>query len=817
MPQRLEFRDDKKSVPSRIAILSLNDGSTFSDPMLGGGKESEAKDNIEPLVDFLTKALSSGHLPASFHAQSLPAVIRALRKPHSVLVETKLICALELYYTKIQFYKDLKEESERKSYLSIGDHIYGYRGCLLDKQSILWPHHLGIKLIDELTTDTATCALVELLWRTYGGLRERLVKRVLIELQAYDIPQAAYAVAIRVLYEHHIGEDLSLFQAFTDAVNRIDFDEEALYPVIQNKDGLNSMHRIAFLHAAFSRNRFPHWKLRIAREWSDDRVFLVTSLPTQEALTVCLMNAIGFMHRCDAHNYACIMHGVQLRIDALDRKQRLMGMIVGEAFGKLLPNEGDCKLVFDKQPDEGLQQLLAFALHISDAVAQADGRPTVNLALAPTLPEADSEDEYFEHESIQLRKRYVAAGEHIPKHMPGLQAPRTAMAALDAIRAAKDRPSVELAWLVLAELLPKAPRAFMEEYAVKAMDTLISTPNTFNLPFYDETVQTSFGILLDVGWYSSNYYCDDDHVRLVDATRRRLLHHLVQLFYGDTKKDRCLVLNVHQRLSVFTRIVDLLSAKLNAVGDGKQFDLPQRYPMLAKLEAHSPVLQTSAAANQQRVKQAIVEHFCLPFYRQASYEFGRFFEESHTVIAERALLFGAVVLAEGVHFPCYDELTLALTGFVCKFIVSNSLPTDNLITPVKPRLGRIDNEHGWEMPVKRAVLLVLRTALVQWPANRLDPLEHLPLLHSIHDWVVSVGERLAADYPTEDASTGDCQSSMATAWIDAVQALQSLTDVHGLLERAGRARANELQLLAEARHVPSLVSSACSIRLATMQ
>src|SRR5262249_37569803 len=153
-------------------------------------------------------------------------------------------------------------------------------------------------------------------------------------------------------------------------------------------------------------------------------------------------------------------------------------------------------------PDERLQQLLAFALHIGDAVGQADGRPTANLKLAPALPEPDSDDEHFEHESIQLRRRYVAAGEHIPKHMAELQAPRTAMAALEAIRAAKDRPSVELAWLVLAELLPKAPRAYMEEHAVRAMDTLISVPNTFNLPFYDESVQASFGILLDAGWCS---------------------------------------------------------------------------------------------------------------------------------------------------------------------------------------------------------------------------------------------------------------------------------------------------------------------------
>lgn len=815
MPQRLEFDADKERVSGRLAILSLNDGSALSGSAPESAKENEAKDSIEPLIDFLTKALGSGHLPASFHTQSLPAVIRALRKPHSAAVEAKLLCALELYYTKVHFYTDLREESERKAYLSIVDHVYGYRGCLLDRQSILWPHHLGMKLIDELTRDTATRALVELLWKTYGGLRERLAKRVLIELQVYDIPQATYAVAIRVLYEHHIGEDLGSFKSFADAVSRIDFNDEALYPVVQSKDDLNSMHRIALLYAIFSENRLPHWKLRLAQEWSDDRTFLVTSLPTQEALTVCLMCAVGFMHRCDAHSYACIMHGVQLRIDALDRQQRLMGMVVGEAFGKLLSSKNDCKLVFDKQPDERLQQLLAFALHIGDAVTQADGRPTAHLELAPAPPEPDSDDEHFEHESIQLRERYLAAGEHIPKHMSELHTPRTAMAALDAIRAAKDRPSVELAWLVLAELLPKAPRVFMEEHAVKAMDTLVSVPNTFNLPFYDESVQASFGILLAAGWCSGSSCSGDDssQVRLVDATRRRLLGHLVQLFYGDTKKDRCLVLNVRQRLSVFTRIVDLLSGKLKPISDGAQASLPQRHPMLAKLESGSPKPQTPTSASQQRLKQAIVEHFCLPFYRQASYEFGRFFEESHAVIAERALLFGAVVLAEGVHVPCYDELTLALAGFACKFIASNSLPpTGSLVTLTRPRLCRIDNEHGWEMPVKRAVLLLLRTVLVQWPAGRLDPLDHLPLLHSMHDWIVPFGERLAADHPAEDGS--DRQDSMA--WTEAVQALQSLTDIHALLERADRARTNELQLLTEARHVPSL-ASVRSIRLEAAQ
>ena len=110
---------------------------------------------------------------------------------------------------------------------------------------------------------------------------------------------------------------------------------------------------------------------------------------------------------------------------------------------------------------------------------------------------------------------------------------------------------------------------------------------------------------------------------------------------------------------------------------------------------------------------SVTEHFLIPFLKQSSMEYDRFFNQSHcNLILERTLLLTALVMDKVSLQPIYIDLVQRVLVFVRQVLLTSA-----------GEGGYSVNERVTlrEMPMIKAVLFNLRQIVNNWP-GAMDPL-----------------------------------------------------------------------------------------------
>ena len=672
-------------------------------------------------------------------------------------------------------------------YLSVTDHIYAYKGNI-DKKSILYPHHLGLQIIDTLESSKEEMddALMNNVWKVFVTLRDKLISK-LLQLEMYSkLPTNSIEFVIICLYEKYVkGKDLISVESFSkelcEVFNYLDIND--VFECILSKNQLCANERICVLYTLYQHYslidpiRIEEWKLKIAERWTDERLFLISSIESKEILTLSVACTLGYVYKEDAMKYECLLQGVMMRMSSLDERIRCMGMIVGEMISKLLPIEDGLR--FDKRESE-LNKLLYWAFRFGDVVQQS-GKCSVKQNDLIECIDDDSEDEILVHEDIKLRNKYIERGEAIPRHKTHLIEPKNLQQALDWFMHDKDRVKMTLTIDHLHGLICTSSALYMNSNYLEIMKALLTIPNTYNLTNYEVEMQRCFNAILRVPWI------DNDNKQTTDNVRREVLSMMHKMWYGDLNEEhRTMMMNVHQRLQMFTRIVMCIDDKVEGNGARQVVEekerclmsLEDKYPLLKMIEQvhrsndcgkRERVGDNSMKSDKLDLMISVTRHFLIPFLRQASMEYIRFFNQSHcNLILERVLLFTALMMDKVMNQPIYIDLVQRVLVFVRQVMLRS-------IDEKEASGGR----NLREMPMIKAVLFNLRQVVSRWPTS-MDPFLYAPLLMDVERYLGDIGNAILDE--TEGLPKKDAEL-LILLWTGTMQGVQELTDAERLLRR----------------------------------
>lgn len=792
---------NKDSIMTRVEFTeNASPGNRHSFLLLD--KESETMGKNNPKADIANNAITPTdilHLfelvnKPNFITQCLPVLIKSLR----TMVNPQLIAHLESYYGNTIYW--LLDAQSAQVYLSIADHVYAYKGDI-GKDSILYPHHLGLQIIATLESFNERMGedgtLVNKVWKVFVTLRDKLIHQ-LLHLRMYSmLPSNSVELVITCLYEKHVkGGDFVTVELFSHefcgVLDKLNVNN--VFESIIHKNRLSKSERICALYALYQHYSFinpvviDEWKIKIAEKWADERLFLVSSMESQEILTLSVACTLGYVCKEDAMKYHCLMQGVTMRMSSLDERTRSMAMVIGEMMSKLLPTENGLKF---QRTESEFSRLLYWAFRFGDVVQQS-GRCTVPYIEAVECIE-DSDDEGVVHEDIKLRNKYIGRGESIPKHKTHLIEPKNLQQALDWFTADKDRVKTTLAVDHMHRLICMSSALYMNANYMEVAKVLLTVPNAYNLPNYETELQKCFKTILNAPWV------DNNNRQQVDNVRKGVLNMMHKMWYGDmNEKYRTLMLNLHQRLHMFTRIVMCIDDQIgnsasksisstdDTIMEGR---LENKYPLLKRIEqAHKKEGSCRGQITNDNVDLAVsvTEHFLIPFLKQSSMEYTRFFNQSHcNLILERTLLFTALVMDKVNLQPIYVDLVQRVLVFVRQALLTNHDGS-----------GESLNEKGnlKEVPMIKAVLFNLRQMVNRWPGV-MDPFSYAPVLMDIEKYLADIGDTILGETEASNdhhQSDGDESNGrlLAVLWTSTMQGIRELTDTKRLLEK----RLQELEL-----------------------
>lgn len=773
---RIEFNEDAKSMNKHSFLLLNKNGEVMETNAPKKDSTTITPINTLHLFDLINKP--------NFITQCLPMLIRSLR----TIVDPLLILRFESYYSNTMYW--LLDSQSAQVYLSITDHIYAYKGDI-NKDSILYPHHLGLQIIDSLEMfkeGLIDIALVNKVWRVFVTLRDRLIHK-LLHLKMYSmLPNNSIEAVIVCLYAMHVkGNDLTTVESFSQAFCEV-FKESNISNVFEcltNKNRLLKNERVCTFYALYQHYssinpiEITEWKIRIAERWADERLLLVSSMESQEISTLSIACTLGYVCREDAMKYHCILQGITRRMSSLEERTRSMAMIIGEMISKLLPIENGLK--FHRMENE-FSRYLYWAFRFGDLVQQM-GKCTVPFIETIECIDDSEDDESGIHEDIRLRKKYVERGEAIPKHKTHLIEPKTLQQALDWFTSDKDRVKTTLAMEHMHKLLCTSSALYMNANYLEIARILLAVPNSYNLPDYESELQKCFDTILNVSWMDSS---NRQHVNRI---RKEILDMMHKMWYGDlNERYRTVMLNLHQRLQMFTRIVMCIDDQSrDESGKGvmelessvSKKNLEIKYPLLRRIEQiHGKEGNNNNQLTHDKLDLtiSITEYFLIPFLKQASMEYNRFFNQAHcNLIMERILLFTALIMDKVALQPIYLDLVQRVLVFVRQMLLANMNENG------KSLIGGVNLR---EAPMIKVLLFNLRQMVNRWPVA-MDPLSYAPVLMDIERYLTDVSDIILEETATVHGDHADKRDVklLVVLWTSTVHGIRELTDTEKLLKK----------------------------------
>lgn len=699
---------------------------------------------IESLL--IDAILSDRPLSLVWQCQSLPVLHRALSSKPVKEVDPRLVEALEHFYEHRQPY--MINEAHASVYLGIVNHIFSYKGAI-SKQSILWPHNLLPLLLEDHDKNEQAVPvdlLVPLLWRFFPAQRSFLVRKLIVKHP-------------ELLPEHGGWEAVILSNVPTTLFT---VDKGLLETLLYSKS-LTHRQRIKAVEGVDSED-VPDWMEQVMSLWADQRLLMVGSISSQEALACALASLMrslkGTLSEQLILKYGPVMAGVTLRVNSVDHRQRVLGMAIGEMFALLVGT--DSKLSFDLNPNEEMVAVLRLAF---------DGMAPDSLALS------SDEENLGEHEELALRRKYIERGERVPHNDEGLVAPSTVDQAMEWIRAGNNRVKFTLGVHHLLPLLKASSELFVQENAVRVFDAVLVTPNTFQVAEFEDCMQGTVNHLFSCDWAQGT-----------ETAKRALaamFSHAHKLYYGDSEmrptRYRTISIGMTQRMAIFSRIANLLKAQ-ECRQPTAYLETPtevqvDRFPALRSLEQSFRRNRREARAQPARtphatqllIRTCMAESFAIPFYRQATREFEAYFRgQNHAAATQRVLLLGAVIINECAR--CSPELLGSL-----------SMPLLDFAT-----LFAKAPEGMHERPIEKATCFLLKHVYTMWPLTGLSPLLLAPHLDIHKGW-------LARMYGSQRHAPEDLEAQ--DLLLKCAKRIHSLTSSEGLLKWEQEQTVNELAAL----------------------
>lgn len=814
--------DSKANFLSKVDHLLIEGNK--NNVVLTSSQKNPITSSFDSILEHLHMT-PAADLTLSWQCKSLPLLFKQI-KNESINEEScekysfTPITALEFYYALKEPIINFVSQDPYfcRLYLSIVDIIYSYKGSL-EKSSILWPHHLVRHICQALVDKNLNEQCFAMMWTKLE--KEILVKKLVLN-KPNLLPKASEAWVI-------LFQAIKRKRRLMSIVFQFPPNEHLTLALFKMDSHLRTRVITEFVNVHGDSFFRPLLKM-IKSMWSDQRVLLGSTIQHNEVITGILATCLSFLNPEEAflHDHGEVITGVTNRMNSLEPRLRLQGMLIGELFSttvrpiiqKVKGAEGaherfkalnfnlDKELMLkDRSTQDALVNSIKSSYWITDKIlwpirCELDDRN--EHCNHEMLIISDSEESEWEHQDLVQRRRYIEAGERVPSVVKdNLRAPRSISETLDWIRAGDHRVKFTLAIHHLLPLLKEASGLSIMDQGLRIFDTILATPNTFSVPEYDTFFQASLEYLLFEPWTTQTAM----HKRLIG----RICNHAYRIYYGDVrdskwiieeeqeqhkkKQFRALTLNVTQRLAIFTRLVGALQAERRGqllMKTSKYVErvahkneLITKFPALQLLEGiHSITKKETESNKEQHVsredthmwfREALMENFLIPFYRQAGIEYGTFFSgQNHALAAERALLFASVAMYECSWLSGYERALQSIISFATCFVQGQRLLNANNIA-ISSLLMPLDRK------VELALLHCLCTIYRTWSPHLLFAIDECVIdMHK--EWLFSLEPR----YSLEEGAKRDMDPSIQEPLFllyKTMEAIHQRTTPEAMMER----------------------------------